>query len=120
MVAMKPRSSAGSYYPITHEYDLRCSAEHAFTTYTERISEWWDTGYSANAETLQALTIDPSVGGRVYATHGDMGEDPWGEVTVWDTGRRLVHTFTLAQDPQRPSEVAGGVPSPRARLHGAL
>jgi hypothetical protein len=26
-------------------------------------------------------------------------------VTVWASGRRLVHTFTLAQDPQHPSEV---------------
>jgi hypothetical protein len=27
-------------------------------------------------------------------------------VTVWEPGRRLVHTFTLAQDPAHPSEVA--------------
>jgi activator of Hsp90 ATPase-like protein len=42
----------------------------------------------------------------VYATHGDIGEHDWGEVTVWEPGRRLVHTFTLAQDPLHPSEVA--------------
>jgi hypothetical protein len=52
------------------------------------------------------VTIEPRVGGRVYATHGDIGEDDWGEVTVWEPGRRLAHTFTLAQDPQHPSEVA--------------
>jgi uncharacterized protein YndB with AHSA1/START domain len=52
------------------------------------------------------VTIEPSVGGRVYATHSDIGEHDWGEVTVWEPGHRLVHTFTLAQDPQHPSEVA--------------
>ena len=92
--------------PLTYEYDLRCGAGQAFAIYTERISEWWEPRYSGNAETLQAVTIEPSVGGRVYATHDDIGEHLWGEVTVWEPGRRLVHTFTLAQDPQHPSEVA--------------
>ena len=27
---------------ITHEYELRCSAEHTFEIYTGRIGEWWD------------------------------------------------------------------------------
>lgn len=35
-----------------------------------------------------------------------MGEHDWGVVTVWEPGRRLVHTFALAQDPRYPSEVA--------------
>jgi Activator of Hsp90 ATPase homolog 1-like protein len=52
------------------------------------------------------VTIEPRVGGRVFATHGDLGEDDWGEVTVWEPAGRLVHTFTLAQDPRHPSEVS--------------
>jgi uncharacterized protein YndB with AHSA1/START domain len=91
--------------PITYEYSLRCSAERAFDTYTARIGEWWDPRYTANAETLQGVTIEPRVGGRVYATHSDMGKDDWGEVTVCEPGRRLVHTFTLAQDAKHPSEI---------------
>lgn len=92
--------------PIRHERRLRCDAEHAFATYTGRIGEWWEPRNTANAETLQAITIDPHVGGRVYATHSDIGEHDWGEVTAWQPGHRLVHTFTLAQDPHHPSEVA--------------
>jgi hypothetical protein len=95
-----------STLPITHDLVLACSADHAFATYTDRIAEWWDPRYTANAETLEAVTIEPRVGGRVYATHSDIGEHDWGEVTVWDPRRRLVHTFTLAQDPGHPSEVA--------------
>jgi uncharacterized protein YndB with AHSA1/START domain len=85
---------------------LRCSVEHAFNTYTRRIGEWWDPRYTRNAETLQAVTIEPRVGGRVYATHSDAGDDDWGRVTEWQPGHRLVHTFALAQDPAHPSEVA--------------
>jgi Activator of Hsp90 ATPase homolog 1-like protein len=92
--------------PIEHEYTLACAPERAFATYTERIGEWWDGRYTANAETLEAVTIEPRVGGRVYATHSDSGKDDWGEVTVWEPGRRLVHTFTLAQDERHPSEVS--------------
>jgi hypothetical protein len=95
--------------PLTLERSLRCSPEHAFATYTGRIGEWWDPRYTANAETLKAVTIEPRIGGRVYATHSDMGAHDWGEVTVWEPGRRLVHTFTLAQDPEHPSEVAAEI-----------
>ena len=92
--------------PIAFEYRLRCGADDAFSAYTGRIGEWWDPRYTANAETLEGVTIEPSVGGRVYATHSDLGEHLWGEVTRWEPGRRLVHTFTLAQDARHPSEVA--------------
>jgi Activator of Hsp90 ATPase homolog 1-like protein len=97
--------SAEPASPIVHEYRLGCSAEHAFAVYAGRIGEWWDPRYTANADTLETVTIEPRVGGRVYAVHGDIGEDDWGRVTVWEPGRRLVHTFTLAQDPRHPSEV---------------
>ena len=97
--------SAESLSAIVHERFLRCSAQHAFAVYTGRIGEWWDANYSANAETLRAVTIQPRVGGRVFATHEDLGEHDWGEVTVWEAGERFAHTFTLAQDPQAPSEV---------------
>jgi Activator of Hsp90 ATPase homolog 1-like protein len=98
--------AALSVGPITHDLVLSCSAEHAFDTYIGRIGEWWDPAYTANPETLEAVTIEPRVGGRVFAKHQDLGEHVWGEVTVWEAGRRLVHTFTLAQDREHPSKVA--------------
>ena len=95
-----------SLSPIAIESVLLCNAEHAFATYMGRIGEWWDPRYTASPETLEAVTIEPRAGGRVYATHSDLGVHDWGEVTVWDPGRRLVHTFSLAQDPEHPTEVA--------------
>jgi uncharacterized protein YndB with AHSA1/START domain len=101
-----PAVSPDAAPAITHEVLLPCTPEQAFAVYTERIGEWWHPRYTANAETLESVTIEPRVGGRVYATHSDLGEDHWGEVTAWEPGRRLVHTFHLAQDPAHPSEVA--------------
>jgi len=95
-----------SLTPITHERLLACDGAHAFATYVGRIGDWWDPRYTANPETMRSVAIESRVGGRIFATHGDLGEHDWGEVTVWEPGSRLVHTFTLAQDRRHPSEVA--------------
>ena len=44
------------------------------------------------------MTIEPWVGGRVYATHSDLGQHDGGQVTVWEPGRCVAHTFMLTQD----------------------
>lgn len=88
------------------EYRLACTTEHAFETYAGRIGEWWHPDYTAGAETFETVTIEPRVGGRVYERHRDGRELEWGEVTVWEPERRLVHSFALAQDPATPSEVS--------------
>ena len=87
---------------------LTLQVERAYleVLYTGRIGEWWDPRYTANAETFEGVTIEPRVGGRVFATHGDSGRGDWGEVLVWEPGRRLVYTSTLAQSPEHPSEIA--------------
>ena len=92
--------------PIHHELRVECRADQAFETWVERIGDWWSPQYTAEPGTLEAVTIEPFVGGRVYATHGDVGEHDWGEVTAFDRGRRLAHSFTLAQDEGNPSEVS--------------
>jgi hypothetical protein len=91
--------------PLVHELTLRMAPGDAFAVYTGRIGEWWDPRYTASPETLRDVTIEPRVGGRVYATHDNVERHDWGEVTAWEPGCRLVHTFTLAQDPRHPSEV---------------
>ena len=92
--------------PISFEYRLACTPDEAFDAYTRGIGDWWDGRYTANAETFESVTIEPGVGGRVYESHRGGDEYEWGEVTAWEPGRRLVHTFALAQDPAHPSEVA--------------
>ena len=91
--------------PMAYEYVLRSDTGAAFDVYARRIGEWWDPRYTAHAETLETVVIQPLVGGRVFARHTDIGDHDWGEVIVWEPGRQLVHTFMLAQDPAHPSEV---------------
>jgi hypothetical protein len=82
------------------------SSAAAFSIYTGRIGEWWDSRFTANPGTLQTVTLEARVGGRVYATHSDLGDHEWGVVTVCEPGHRLAHSFTLAQDSKHPTEVA--------------
>jgi ribosomal protein S18 acetylase RimI-like enzyme len=91
--------------PIQHELRLRCSAGRAFSAYVDRIDEWWPPWNTRSAATLRAVALEPRAGGRLYASHRD-GDDEWGRVTACDPPRRIEHTFTLAQDPATPSEIA--------------
>jgi hypothetical protein len=91
--------------PLTFERDLRCDTAHAFAVWTTAAGRWWDPRYTASADTFEEVTVEPRVGGRVYASHGDLGEHDWGEVTVWEPGARVVYAFTLAQDPAHPTEL---------------
>lgn len=92
--------------PIAHRYEVSCSAERAFSVYVNRIGEWWHPTYTANPATLEGVTIEPGAGGRIYATHTDLGDIDWGRVTLWEPPGRLVHTFALAQSQDHPSEVS--------------
>jgi hypothetical protein len=92
--------------PISFDLEVACSAQQAFHTYTGRIADWWDPRYTASPETYEGVTIEPREGGRIFEHHRGGLEYEWGRVTVWEPERRLVHTFTLAQDPAHPSEVS--------------
>jgi len=91
--------------PIRVSLALRCPPDHAFDTYARRIGEWWDPRYTADADTFTGVTIEPRVGGRVVEHHGDGRDVVWGTVTVWQPGRILAYTSSLAQAPGHPTRI---------------
>jgi len=91
--------------PIRHEYVVGCTPDRAFDTYANRIAEWWDPRYTANPDTFDGVSIEPHVGGEVVETHRGDQRIPWGNVTVWEPGRQLSYTSTLAQTHESPSEI---------------
>jgi hypothetical protein len=82
---------------------MRCASRQA-----PQPSEWWDSRFTANPETLQTVTLEARIGGRMHATHSDLGDHKCGVVAVCEPGHRLTHSFTLAQDSEHPTEVAVG------------
>jgi Activator of Hsp90 ATPase homolog 1-like protein len=95
-----------SLEPIVHSYELTCRADQAFDVYVNRIGEWWHPTYTANADSLQTVLIEPGPTGRIIAVHDDIGEDVWGEVSVWEPPHRLEHTFTLAHSSGHASRIS--------------
>jgi uncharacterized protein YndB with AHSA1/START domain len=92
--------------PIVHEYELRCTPQMAFTTYVERISEWWHPDYTDSPADFEAVTIEPRLGGAVTTSYGHAPPNAWGRVTVWDPPHRLDYAFTLGQTADHPSVVS--------------
>lgn len=91
--------------PIVHEYELGCPPQQGLDVYVNEIGEWWHPASSANPDSLRTVTIESFVGGRVYATHSDIGEDTWGTVTVWEPPYGPSYSSTLAQSAHHPSMI---------------
>jgi uncharacterized protein YndB with AHSA1/START domain len=105
--------------PIVKTLDLPCPAAQAFDLFVNRIAAWWplDT-HSVSAGsgmTAIAVTIEPRIGGAVYETTHDGARSVWGEVLVFEEGRRLTVTWHPGRDRSvatrvdvRFDDVAGG------------
>ncbi|CAG7573120.1 uncharacterized protein YndB with AHSA1/START domain [Barrientosiimonas humi] len=90
---------------LVFSYDLPCPAAQAFFVYVDGIGAWWPGTYTADPATFEGVTIEPRVGGRIYARYRGGQHDDWGEVTALEHGARLEHTFLLAHSSRTPSTV---------------
>ena len=50
--------------PLELEFTVECSPEHAFSTWTERISQWWPKGHSVSSDPDLDVVIELRLGGR--------------------------------------------------------
>jgi ketosteroid isomerase-like protein/uncharacterized protein YndB with AHSA1/START domain len=91
--------------PLAQEVAVACDPRHAFAVYAERTDEWWPRLFSAEPDALEGFTMEPYVGGRLTMRYVGGNTQDVGEVLVWEPGERLVHTWTLAQPADRPSQV---------------
>lgn len=100
--------------PHVHEVTVPCPPAEAFAVWTEQGGAWWPAAYTADERTFDGITVEPHVGGRVVERHDDGRSFVWGEVTAWEPGEHLAHSFALAHsgDPSavdvRFTAVAGG------------
>ncbi len=84
--------------PIRIEFELECSPDHAFETWTSGISRWWPTDHTATGEDDLDVVLEGRVGGRIYERTRTGDEHDWGEVTVWEPPRRLGYLWHLRRD----------------------
>jgi uncharacterized protein YndB with AHSA1/START domain len=84
--------------PLRVCFEVACSAEHAFTTWTSRIATWWPADHTVTGERDLVVVLEGGVGGRIYERTADGVEHDWGEVTVWNPPTRLAYLWHFGRD----------------------
>ena len=91
--------------PLNFTFDVACSVEHAFETWTSRIDAWWPADHTATGRDDTTVVLERRVGGRIYERGVDGVEHEWGEVTVWEPPSRLGYLWHLRRDRADATEV---------------
>jgi Activator of Hsp90 ATPase homolog 1-like protein len=84
--------------PLRLSYEVECSAEHAFTTWTGRFDTWWPRGHTVSGDPDAEIVLEPGVGGRIFERSPDGTEIDWGEITMWDAPTRLGYLWHIRRD----------------------
>jgi uncharacterized protein YndB with AHSA1/START domain len=83
--------------PLILAFDVDCSVEHAFSTWTAEIGSWWPQDHTVTGA-AEAVVMQSGVGGRIYERTADGSEHDWGEVTAWEPPGRLAYLWHLRGD----------------------
>ena len=99
--------SFSSYFdPVRKTISVGCSAERAFSIFTDGISRWWPLKkLSLSQARAVSCAIEPRLGGAVYEVADDGARIQWGEVLVWDPPSRLVMSWHPGSPPDTAQEV---------------
>lgn len=91
--------------PLVKTRVLRCTAQHAFSVYVDKISEWWPLdGFSVFGSDA-TVAIEQQVGGHIVET-GPTGEQSvWGTLTRWEPHDRIAHSWHPGQDQTSATQV---------------
>ena len=81
--------------PLVKTRTLRCSPDHAFDTFVERIGDWWPREVFSiyGAHEGGTVMVEPQVGGRIIETSPQGEQAVWGTVRLWEPKRRLAVTW---------------------------
>jgi uncharacterized protein YndB with AHSA1/START domain len=75
------------------------AATTAFHAFTARIGEWWVREFTwSGPECLDAIGIEPRLGGTAYELGPHGFRLDWGRVLAWDPPQRLVLAWQIAPD----------------------
>ncbi|HYZ01555.1 MAG TPA: SRPBCC domain-containing protein [Candidatus Binatia bacterium] len=91
--------------PLRVSFDVECSAEHAFWTWTSRASSWWPKEHTMAGEAGLEVVFEPWVGGRIFERTSSGRESEWGEIIAWDPPRRVAYLWHIAADRSDATDV---------------
>jgi hypothetical protein len=88
--------------PLTLSFDVACSVEHAFTTWTTRIATWWPSDHTVSGG---EVVLEPGPGGRIFERSTDGTEYDWGRITVWEPPSVLGYSWHLGREAEHATDV---------------
>lgn len=84
--------------PIIREFEVRCSVEHAFDTWTRQIDLWWPLArHSVSHEDAASVTLEPRHGGRIFETTREGKEIVWGTINLWEPPNRFGYRWHIRE-----------------------
>ncbi len=96
--------------PVRAGVTLSAPAEHAFSVFVDRITDWWPKAYTFSGDDLAQIAIEPRPDGRWYEIDRRGRRLDWGEVRAFEPDRRLVLSWAIsAQRSQEPLDRASEV-----------
>ena len=94
---------------IKRSVTVDCPVEHAFSTFTDRIHEWWPLGgYSIQAGEdghAPETVIFDGPGGRVYERTTGGEELEWARVVAFEPPHRLVLAWNPSREERPRTEI---------------
>lgn len=91
--------------PLRIAFDLDCSPDHAFATWTGRATAWWPPDHTVSHEPGAEIVFEPRQGGRIYERTRAGREIEWGEIVDWDPPRRLRYLWHIATEAANATDV---------------
>jgi uncharacterized protein YndB with AHSA1/START domain len=84
--------------------EVACSADHAFRTWTNRLSQWWPSDHTVSGAPAEVV-LEGRLGGRIFERTPEGVVHEWGEVTRWEPPLRLAYRWYLRQDKADATDV---------------
>ena len=80
--------------PIRKTIEVECDPAKAFDIFTAQMMNWWPLETNSisamSGKTAKSVAMEPNEGGRIYEVTAAGEREDWGEVKVWEPGKRLV------------------------------
>lgn len=90
--------------PLIITFDVDCTSDHAFETWTSRIGSWWPRDHTVSGRAADVV-LQPGVGGRIFEGGPDGIEHAWGVVTAWEPPVRMSCRWHIGRSSDEPTEV---------------
>jgi uncharacterized protein YndB with AHSA1/START domain len=92
--------------PLRIAFEVECSPDHAFDTWTGKATSWWPPAHTVSHERGAEIVFEPRVGGRIFERTADGRVIDWGHITEWDRPRRIRYSWRIATDPSNATDVS--------------